>query len=269
FKILSGSYSYPKITLLFSYIRLVSKSISYHKLPSQKRLRKEVMNERILDFTIQFYSYPELIYLFEEIFIQQVYKFQCNTSNPFIIDCGSNIGMSIFYFKKIFPNATILAFEPELKTFKILKENVERNNLENISLLNYALSDFEGSASLFVRNLPNASLNTGLISSDVDSHREEVQTKRLSGYIQEMVTMLKIDVEGSEAQILKDIIEHKKTDLIQQMIIEFHPNVLPESVQYYSQLLKQKHLFCAESGENPGIISKDVIRHFFNNRLLK
>ena len=53
----------------------------------------------------------------EEIFDQQIYRFNTSNSKPYIVDCGANIGLSIIYFKQLFPNAEIVAFEPDEKIF--------------------------------------------------------------------------------------------------------------------------------------------------------
>src|ERR1044071_4816990 len=49
---------------------------------------------------------------YEEIFKRENYKVDFATNDPFIIDCGSNIGLSIIYFKTRYPNAKIIGFEP-------------------------------------------------------------------------------------------------------------------------------------------------------------
>src|SRR5574343_383343 len=41
----------------------------------------------------------------EEIFETEIYKFQTQDEIPYIIDCGANFGLSILYFKKLYPNA--------------------------------------------------------------------------------------------------------------------------------------------------------------------
>jgi len=55
-------------------------------------------HDRLLNFNITFFTYYDLQHLFYEIFVREIYAFKAQTSTPFIIDCGSNIGMSILYF---------------------------------------------------------------------------------------------------------------------------------------------------------------------------
>ena len=65
-----------------------------------------------------------LVFLNRELFGQEIYKFQTDSEIPYILDCGANIGLSVIYFKKLFPNAKIVAFEPDKKIFDYLKFNI-------------------------------------------------------------------------------------------------------------------------------------------------
>src|SRR5438105_7571106 len=54
-----------------------------------------------------------------------------------ILDIGSNIGASIIYFHRQFPEAHIFGFEPHPDTFRILRENVA--HLRGVMIFNYGL----------------------------------------------------------------------------------------------------------------------------------
>ncbi len=82
--------------------------------------------------------------LYNHIFEKEIYKFKSKNNRPKIIDCGSNIGMAVLYWKKIFPNAEIVAFEPSKMNFKALKFNIENNLFENVNLVNAAVSTKSG-----------------------------------------------------------------------------------------------------------------------------
>ena len=44
----------------------------------------------------------QLRYMFNDIFLEACYFFRADTDRPLILDCGSNIGMSILFFKKLY-----------------------------------------------------------------------------------------------------------------------------------------------------------------------
>ena len=50
---------------------------------------------------------------YKELFRHETYKFLATKQAPKIIDCGTNIGMSIIYFKTLYPDASITAFEAD------------------------------------------------------------------------------------------------------------------------------------------------------------
>ena len=65
-----------------------------------------------LGYSVQFLSEQYLRYLFGEIFLQLSYACSFSTASPVIFDCGSNIGISVLFFKRIAPGARVVAFEP-------------------------------------------------------------------------------------------------------------------------------------------------------------
>ena len=100
--------------------------------------------KRILDAQIEFFDYRHLRYIFVEIFLTRDYLLRVVLPGPSSWDCGANLGMSIVFFKRLYPGCRILAFEPDPETFSLLKGNVEANGFEDITLVNKAVSSAEG-----------------------------------------------------------------------------------------------------------------------------
>ena len=71
--------------------------------------------------------------LFRELFVDGTYFFEAENDQPMIVDCGSNINMSVIFFKLLYPRSRILAFEPYPYTFEVLKENVQVNGFADVS----------------------------------------------------------------------------------------------------------------------------------------
>jgi FkbM family methyltransferase len=69
---------------------------------------------------------------------------------PAIFDCGANIGMATLYFKWLYPNARIEAFEADPTAFAVLEMNIARNRLTNVTAHNCALWDENGQIEFFV-----------------------------------------------------------------------------------------------------------------------
>ena len=105
--------------------------------PLPKRMKNEIIRAHLrlgrpmpagpidlLGYKISYLGEPQFRYLFNEIFMQAPYFFKSSNDPPLIFDCGSNIGMSVLFFKKLYPNARIVAFETDPFTFEILRRNV-------------------------------------------------------------------------------------------------------------------------------------------------
>jgi FkbM family methyltransferase len=75
----------------------------------------------------------------QEIFIDEVYKFAPERTDPTIIDCGANIGLSAIYFKTHWPDAKLIAFEPDPSVFDLLQKNVKQRNFTAVDAQNAAI----------------------------------------------------------------------------------------------------------------------------------
>jgi hypothetical protein len=85
--------SSEKISTFFVFISLQIKSRIFRK--KNKQVKTSFYN-----YKFGGYDYSTISYLFSEVFIASEYYFQSATAEPLIIDCGSNIGMSILIFQK-------------------------------------------------------------------------------------------------------------------------------------------------------------------------
>jgi len=83
-----------------------------------------------------FYKRPyELLHTYRDLFVEEMYRFDAGRSNPVVLDCGSNIGLSVLYFKSIYPDATIYAFEPDNSNFEILEKILQAISCKMCMLL--------------------------------------------------------------------------------------------------------------------------------------
>ncbi|TFE67171.1 hypothetical protein A7Q09_01560 [Methylacidiphilum sp. Yel] len=99
---------------------------------------------KLLKRKIHYRSSHDLNYLITEIFFYKIYYFHSTKPNPRILDCGANIGLATLFFKILYPNSIIEAFEPDPELFSILKRNVTENQLSNVHVYNYALGEKNG-----------------------------------------------------------------------------------------------------------------------------
>jgi len=200
---------------------------AYAKISLNLLLGKRAKKETIFNYKIRFFDYKVFFWLFYEIFIRKEYWFKARTKTPCIIDCGSNIGMSILFFKKLYPNAKIIGFEPDKETFQLLEYNIRNNKLGDVIIHNTALSNKEGIISFY----KDADIKGNLamsITKQVEEHNiknikeTKVKSVKLSDYINKEIDFLKLDVEGAETYVIKELSKSKKLKYIKETLIEYH-----------------------------------------------
>lgn len=213
----SAKYNFKEKLIVFKILNTL-----YFKSLFNKNTKEIVQN--IFHFKVSANSYNTLSFLFKEIFISNDYFFQTANNKPVIIDCGANIGMSVLFFKFIYPNCSIVAFEPNPEAFYLLKKNVEQNNLKNVKLYNLALSDKEGEIDFFIGD--NESILLASVIEERGGHKTfKIKSDKLSNYLNTKVDLIKMDVEGSENQVLNDLIATDTIKIAENYIIEYHHRI--------------------------------------------
>lgn len=72
------------------------------------------------------------IILYEELAPLVHYAEKLKRKDLVIMDCGANIGLSLLFFKKAFPDAAVICAEPEENNYKQLMKNIQLNQLTKV-----------------------------------------------------------------------------------------------------------------------------------------
>jgi FkbM family methyltransferase len=113
-----------------------------------------------------------------------------------VIDGGSYVGMSVLRTKALHPHARVTAFEPEPSIRALLERNLAANGLTDVEVVPKGLGPEDGT----VRFAPD-----GADGGHIDeSGATEIATTRPSGYLDERVHFLKLDIEGQELPVLRE-----------------------------------------------------------------
>ncbi len=159
------------------------------------------------------------IWQFREIFTDRSYAFPCTDPHPVIYDCGSNIGLSILYYSKYYPNCRVESFEPNPKVAEVLKQNTQGLKGCTINLHQEAVWIRDEVLAFGVEGDPDA----GRIGDpDAVTGTVQVQARDLRSMLdrESRIDFLKIDVEGAESAIIPHIMPclHK----VQSLFVEYH-----------------------------------------------
>lgn len=176
---------------------------------------KEVKNVKFLNFSFDVPDLPSFIWQFKEIFVDGIYTFESNSKYPVIYDCGANIGMSCLFFKQLFPNAKIKAFEADPMIAEVLQSNLAKNEIEDVCLVKKAAWIDGDGVEFGAEGADGGSFN-------YPYNRVRIESVRLKDYLEEesFVDLLKIDIEGAECKVLKDC--RSSISKIKNIFIEYH-----------------------------------------------
>jgi FkbM family methyltransferase len=137
-------------------------------------------------------------------------------NSDIIFDIGANSGVYSLLAEAVNKSCTVYAFEPIPRIFQLLNENIRLNRFENITAINYALSDHKGIAEM--PDLENgmiyeSSLEKGFIESldylkvkdKLIFHKVNVETLAdvITEYNIDRIDLMKIDVETHEPMVIK------------------------------------------------------------------
>jgi FkbM family methyltransferase len=125
------------------------------------------------------------------------------------IDVGANRGLfTVVAARRIGPTGHVYAFEPSPREVGYLRRNLEHNQLANVTIVPTAVGAAAGQAELIIAS--DGGLNSLARNQHPDQIAESVQrveVKTLDDFVAEnkiaRVHLLKIDVEGGEANVLR------------------------------------------------------------------
>ena len=140
-------------------------------------------------------------FIFWEIFVDRVYDVMKQTPRR-VIDIGANTGLFVLRAKQLWPEVSVVAFEPEPNNYQALCETIRINALDKVEAVNAAITDQDGSITLY-----RHPRNIGAHSTVHHCSGDEivVPSFRLDRFINSQpdksCDLLKVDCEGGELAI--------------------------------------------------------------------
>jgi FkbM family methyltransferase len=177
---------------------------------------------------------PNFFMQYKDIFINRIYHFDSPSLAPTVLDCGGNIGMSVLYYKLIYPQARITTFEPDPSVFGYLQDNMARHGMHDVQVVQAAVCGREGSLTFHSDGKYASNLASETAPLEEGWTKRRVPCVRLSSYLADPVDFLKINIEGAEWEALADSGERLR--LVNEMVIEYHhlpglPRTLPRILE--------------------------------------
>lgn len=158
-----------------------------------------------------------------------------------ILDVGANTGLYALVAQAANPSATVVAFEPVPRVFRMLAENV-RLNRDTVRCVPAAVSDEIGRTTIYAprgENPKASSLDPSVFGEGVGRSWEplEVETVRLDVFLADeglAPDLIKVDVEGHEPAVLRglgEILALHRPSLLVEVLDEARAASVRESLE--------------------------------------
>lgn len=170
-----------------------------------------------LEFEIN--SFPE-----EDSAIEDYFHWYRPNEGDVVFDLGAYCGVSTYAFSKcVGKSGRVISFEPDASSYALLLRNIDRHRLQNVTPLQLAIAATSGEAqfhqegtlgSVLSRHSPRAT--TGTVS--------KVKTIHFSAACEQfgLPAFVKMDIEGSEIEVLEQCKEFLKSNDIQFALDTHH-----------------------------------------------
>ena len=167
--------------------------------------------------TFDYLSAGNLAAQYREIFILRQYAFECEHACPVTVDCGGNVGLSVVWFKRHYPQSKVIVYEADPEVAQVLINNVTRLGLSDVNVNPVAVWTSHGTMGFQQRGPDSGSLSTSASCS--------IATIRLAENLPAHVDLLKMDIEGGEFEVLKDLYETNALRRVERLVVECHVTV--------------------------------------------
>lgn len=181
-------------------------------LKLRKRFTKNVLVINHSKYKFNFYGNGDIGEILYHAFWDKMFLAELNSIKDFVkkgdtvIDIGGNLGFFVLILSELVGNSgKIYSFEPSKQLNQKLASTIKINNLKNVSVVNLALGDSEGSTTLHY-NPKQSGLSSIVSDLENNSLSEEIKITTLDKFAQNIsgrVSFIKIDTEGFEPKVLK------------------------------------------------------------------
>tara|TARA_R100000008_G_scaffold8252_1_gene4340 strand:+ start:92 stop:823 length:732 start_codon:yes stop_codon:yes gene_type:complete len=201
-------------------------------------------------------------FIVAEVIINDIYKIKnmlnfLNLKEPsVVVDLGAQIGGFTKYCAVSFPNTKIFSYEATKENFDLLKKNV--SNFSNVKIENKIVCGNKNPTKIeWDKQDKGLGLNTGGIRVLYEDNKKTLENNTtLSKIIEEndieQIDFLKIDIEGSEYNVIEDAKRTGALKKVRCMVCELHVN--PTRGRYFGNFIEHlddfKYIKCLNNNNH-------------------
>ncbi|WP_146812359.1 FkbM family methyltransferase, partial [Aneurinibacillus danicus] len=170
-----------------------------------------------------------------EVLGSKIYDFETGNNNNVVIDIGMNIGIASLYFCNRESVSKVYSFEPFSETYEVAMENIRMNPQLSKKITAYNFGLGIRNAEIDVDYNPNFKGGMSIVYDNIEDYeksnykKERAVVRRASEVIEQIIEkhsnqtiVCKIDCEGAEYEILKDLYDNNILRNINIIMLEWH-----------------------------------------------
>lgn len=142
----------------------------------------------------------------------------------YVLDLGSNIGLTIAHYETMWPEAVIIGYEMDLTNYLLAKKNVSRSVVYHVGIAGEngarQYSQHEDTSAFSLLNESSYGVWTTCWSLDYALDIAIPESEAIIDFV-------KMDVEGTELEIFKS--DNKWSDRVKSILVEVHNGKMQEA----------------------------------------
>lgn len=160
--------------------------------------------------------------ILEEIYINRVYEPFLQEKVNTIVDIGANIGLTSFYFSD--RAKRVIAVEPSATHLEVMRYMFKFNKINNVEIVDKAIYIENKNLDFYHNeNTTMFSLNSAVNNKeDKETVKAITMEKLFNDYKIDRCNLMKLDVEGSEGEIIHHSSFENVASKIDNILIEYH-----------------------------------------------
>lgn len=175
------------------------------------------------------------ISVFEEVFLNECYEISFEINPKIIVDGEANIGCATLYFANKYPEARIIAVEPEKSNLAILKKNTY--SYPNINIIRFGIWNKRA----FLKIVNTEAENWSFRVQECSTQEGSIEAITIDEIIRiskaEVIDVLKLDIEGAEKEVLSG--KPEWLGKINVLIIELHEHYSPGATDTFYKAISR------------------------------
>ncbi|MFT5820431.1 MAG: FkbM family methyltransferase [Crocinitomix sp.] len=191
------------------------------------------------------------------------------------LDVGVNVGQTLLKWKSLFPDSTYVGFEPNTACVNYVSDLIQKNKLNNCVLHPYGLSTSESKSKLYLlgKDMGDSSATT-IENFRANENRTAIDILTTPLQLKEPIPfdLIKIDVEGSELEVLQSIFEVGGEPIITCEILPVYSTENKERLarqKTIQQLLKEQSYSIYRILKQPAIKLDKIVEFDIHGDLTK